>query len=260
MYADHPTTGRRFYFYDKALPFGASISCSLFQRFSNSLKHIVETITGKQYCCTNYLDDYLFIEATQVGCNQLVKQFLKMCQFINFPVALDKMEWAMTKLIFFGILIDGEHRVLAIPNEKRLKALHMIRELFEKRKATVKQLQVLAGTLNFLNKAIHPGRAFTRRMYAKYSFTDYKNRHFNSKSAESTQAKVLKQHHHVNLDMEFRFDRKMWELFLEQVENSLTLCRPITDLDDDFHGQVLNPYSDTSLASQKGFGAIFDDS
>ena len=28
---------------------------------------------------------------------------------------------------------------------------------------------MLCGYLNFLNKAVHPGRMFTRRMYMKYS-------------------------------------------------------------------------------------------
>ena len=36
----HPITKVRYYFIDKCLPFGASISCALFQSFSDCLKHI----------------------------------------------------------------------------------------------------------------------------------------------------------------------------------------------------------------------------
>ena len=33
--AEHPDTGVTYYFVDKCMPFGASISCAIFQEFSN---------------------------------------------------------------------------------------------------------------------------------------------------------------------------------------------------------------------------------
>ena len=33
--AEHPKTGKKFFFIDKCLPFGHQISCALYQRFSN---------------------------------------------------------------------------------------------------------------------------------------------------------------------------------------------------------------------------------
>ena len=56
-----------------------------------------------------------------------------------------KTEWATTKLVFLGILLDGENYILAELEEKRLKAL---KKFIEKKKATVKELQSLARTLN----------------------------------------------------------------------------------------------------------------
>ena len=94
MKAQHPVSKEWFYFVDKCLLFGASISCSHFQRFSNALKSIVEVIAGKIYrtLLTNYLDDFLFIYFTEQGCNHIVIIFLSVCKDINFPVALDKTE------------------------------------------------------------------------------------------------------------------------------------------------------------------------
>ena len=40
MTVEHPTTGEVFYFVDKCLPFGYSISCALFQTFSDGLAHM----------------------------------------------------------------------------------------------------------------------------------------------------------------------------------------------------------------------------
>ena len=61
--ARHPVTKEWFYFMDKCLPFGATISCSHFQCFSNALKTIVEVIANRirRSLLTTYLDDFLFI-------------------------------------------------------------------------------------------------------------------------------------------------------------------------------------------------------
>ena len=58
MKAKSPIDGKFYYFLDKALPFGASISCSHFQRVSNGVAHIVRFKTKKAN--VNYLDDFLF--------------------------------------------------------------------------------------------------------------------------------------------------------------------------------------------------------
>ena len=56
-----PVMGIKQFFFDKCLPFGASISCAIFQRFSNALRHILEYKLKMINVVVNYLDDYLFI-------------------------------------------------------------------------------------------------------------------------------------------------------------------------------------------------------
>ena len=90
MKATHPVNGKTFLFIEKNLPFGHSVSCSHFQRFSNCLKYIMEQITGETQNLTTYLDDYLFSHVTENLCNQLVRTFLLVCKEINFPVANKK--------------------------------------------------------------------------------------------------------------------------------------------------------------------------
>ena len=93
MKAWNPKMGKYQFFVDKCLPFGASISCSHFQRFSNALKHLIQFRTAMN-SVNNYLDDFLFIAATLLLCNYLMQQFLKMCDELGMPIALDKTEWA----------------------------------------------------------------------------------------------------------------------------------------------------------------------
>ena len=58
---------------------------------------------------------------------------------------------------------------MTVPEDKRIKALNQVSLMIHKRKAMVLELQSLAGLLNFINRAVIPGRAFTRRMYSKFS-------------------------------------------------------------------------------------------
>ena len=110
---------------EKYLPFGASISCSHYQHFSNALKHILEYKLGwrKDQAITNYLDDFLFLALLEMFCNEMICRFLELCQQLNLPVALEKTEWGNTVVVFLGILMDGQHHILSIPIAKQVKAL-----------------------------------------------------------------------------------------------------------------------------------------
>ena len=86
--AVNPKDGKTYYFIDKCLPFGAAISCSHFQRFSNAVLHIVEFKSKKPN--VNYLDDYLFIALLAWMCDLQIRTFLSVCEQINFPFSLEK--------------------------------------------------------------------------------------------------------------------------------------------------------------------------
>ena len=66
MKAESPIDGKIYYFIDKCLPFGASISCSHFQAFSDAIAHIVRKKSGKDN--VNYLNDFLFIALLKALC------------------------------------------------------------------------------------------------------------------------------------------------------------------------------------------------
>ena len=216
MKAEHPVTGETWYFIDKCLPFGASIICAIFQEISDALKFIVERWTRIDRSITNYLDDFLFIAATLRLCNYLMKQFMEICSMVGIPLSQEKTVWGMPVITFLGFLLDGVRFIITIPEEKCLKALNAIQRMISKKKATVRELQQLAGLLNFLNCAIFTRRVFTRRMYAKYAnITD-----------GST---ALKQYHHVKLDTEFKDDCWVWLQFLEP-EMLNIVNRPYVDI------------------------------
>ena len=163
MKAKHPVMGQWWYFVDKCLPFGSSISCAQFQAFSDALRHITEWKLKLTICIhippaiSNYLDDFLFMALTKLVCNGMMSQFLQLCKDIGCPISMEKTEWGTTFIVFLGILLNGRSYTLSIPMEKRNKAVQLIQTAISKRKVTVHFIQKLTGTLNFLNWAIVPG-------------------------------------------------------------------------------------------------------
>ena len=182
----------------------------------------------------NYLDDYLFIALIKALCNKQVKLFMDICSQICFPINLDKTFLADTQTVFLGFLIDTIHQIVSIPCEKISRGVNMIQYTLDKKnkKIRIKQIEKICGFLNFLSRAIVPGRAFTRRMYARIN-------------------KNLKPHHHVRIDEEFRHDLETWLVFLRHPSCYL---HDFMDFTDDM-GQAVDFYSDTSKNPMLGMGA-----
>ena len=101
MMTMHPITRRIIYFVDKCLPFGAAISCAIFQAISDAIAWIVAVKAKKPY--VNCLDDYLFAAALKSMCNYQIKIFLDVCEQIRFPVTIEKTYWGTSLLTFLGL-------------------------------------------------------------------------------------------------------------------------------------------------------------
>ena len=237
MKARSPMTGQWKYFIDKCLPFGASISCAIFQCFSNALAHILRSkvnhILDKEI--SNYLDDFLNMALMEQECNGMLTIFTQLCNEIGVPLAIEKTIWATCPIVFLGILLDGVYKILALPVDKIERATYLLKLFLAKKKK-------LAGLLNFFHWAIYPGRAFTRRMYARIP----------PSSGEGS----LKPYHHIYLDNEFRQDCKMRLLFLTESTDSVKYCRPFTNLAVTMEASELGFHTDSSANGRLGFGGI----
>ena len=122
MEAKNPITNKWCYFVDKCLPFGSSISCRIFQRFSNVLAHITDFKLKHipDRAITNYLDDFLKIALSEALCNEMIQMFHEVCEALGVPLAKEKTIWAVLQIVFLGILMDGNNKILALPEEKHL--------------------------------------------------------------------------------------------------------------------------------------------
>ena len=184
----------------------------------------------------NYSDDFLFITLLKLVCNNLVRDFLSICNEIYFSVSMDKTEWATKLTLFLGMLLDTENQLILIQIKKKECALRELKYLKSKRIVTVVKLQQITSFLNHLCKSLFPARAYTRRFYSKTN--------------------GLKQHHHVTVDSEMKLDCDVWIDFLQNDPKSV--CRPFVDLSESLKADEIAFFSDAAGKTGGGIGCIFD--
>ena len=166
MKAFHPKSHKAYYFIEKCLPFGSSISFSNFQRVSDAIEAIYAFKT-KGRRSTNYLDNFLFTALKSLICNGLVSDFLQVCSEINIPGALEKTVWATQIIAFLDMLLYTRTQTISVPEDKGQRAIDMLLEILYGEKATILRIQQLTGLISYLCKAIYPGRSYVRHFYAK---------------------------------------------------------------------------------------------
>lgn len=232
--AENPLTGKFVYFVDLCVSFGNRASCFLYESFSRALAHIYAAKTGVEG--VSYLDDALQVGLGIEQTNQYLGVFLQICDEINMPVAQEKTVCATPIIIFLGMLINAINNTIGIPDEKVAKALNQIELILGSKKITVLQIQQITGLLNFFCRAIVPGRAFTRRMYAAYA------------------GNATKPHYHVRVSSEMKLDLKMWRQFLLQEKQVL---RPFVDFDSASNFADYPIYSDAAKSERLGFASCF---
>ena len=233
--AKDPETNKWFYFIDKCLPFGASISCALFQSFSDALSHIIMVKSG--FCNINYLDDFFFVAAIQWACDGQVRLFLQVCERIAFPVSLEKTVWGGMLITFLGLLLDTANQAIRIPVDKITRAIDMINYFLNKpsKRITLRELQSLCGFLNFLCKAIVPGRVFVRRLY-------------------SHGGHLKKPGHHLPVTKEMRLDLSAWLMFLQ---TPCAYSRPFFDFQQGGNtSEKIELATDASANPELGAGGV----
>ena len=239
LMAESPIDGSTYFFVDKCLPFGASISCSHFQSFSDVISHIIRVKSKKDN--VNYLDDFLFVALLTAMCNAQTELFMAICKRINFPISVEKTFWADTRMTFLGFLIDTVEQLVMVPTDKVDRRTLIIERALNKKnnKITLKQLQQICGFLNFLGRCIVPGRAFTRRLYAY------------------TANPKLKPHHHVRVNAEMRRDLSMW---LKFIKHPSVYSQGFIDFTRTLTADKVRLTSDASKAVHLGFGCISEKS
>ncbi len=152
------------YYFDKALPMGAAISCQLFETFATFLEFKAQQIT-KSSSIMHYLDDFFFVApANSHKCKVLLNSFQTICKSLGVPLAIEKTEGPSEVITFLGLEIDSIRQLVKVPRRKLSQVVDSIQRALSAEDMSLTQVQSLIGSLNFVCRAISPGRAFLRRL------------------------------------------------------------------------------------------------
>jgi len=155
-------------YYERVLPFGLRSSCRLWELFAAALHFMCERLgCGAFHEVVHYVDDFLFVVSPAGGeaaAQRLLAGALALCAQLGVPMAPDKVEGPAQCLVFLGIEIDTLALEARLP-QQRLAQLHALMVEWQSfTHASVRQLQSLAGLLNFASACVAPGRVYTRRI------------------------------------------------------------------------------------------------
>jgi hypothetical protein len=87
-----------------------------------------------------------------------------MCNVLGVPLAQEKTEGPCTVLTFLGLEIDSIHQVVRVPQSKVVALIEQLKLAHKVECLALSDIQSLLGSLNFVCRAIVPGRAFMRRL------------------------------------------------------------------------------------------------
>ena len=155
--------GREVYMYDTKLPFGCRLAPEIFSRLTNAVQRMM---ARKGFTAmVVYLDDFFLCAPTIDECACAMATLVKLLRHLGFRINWSKVVDPTQCITFLGIEINTRSMCKRLPDDKVL-ALRRELEIFSKRKrASKRQLQSLAGKLNFAGRVVYGGRVFTRRIH-----------------------------------------------------------------------------------------------
>ena len=183
-------------FIDACLPFGLRSSPKLFNILADLLAWILEQ-QGVSYLL-HYLDDFLTIGRPLTSeCLNNLTRMKQVCQLLNVPLAIEKVEGPSTCLDFLGILLDTVRMEARLPDDKMSRLKAEVISWLDKCKATKRQILSLVGLLQHAAKVVRARRIFVRRMY-------------------SVAAQVKELDYFTRLNKGFRSDLFWWHTFVSE--------------------------------------------
>ncbi len=182
------------YFFDTRLPFGSCLGPMIFHRISQSVKRMMSRKGYNNIIV--YLDDFLCVADSYEECVEVQHVLISLLIKLGFQISWKKVVGPCQRVEFLGIVIDSVQGTLSLSDEKVVKLKYKLNQFDNKVRATKRQLQSLAGSLNWACQAVQGGRFFLRRILDNID-------HLKNAS------------HKCKLTCGFKSDLKWWNSFLK---------------------------------------------
>lgn len=158
------------FYYERVLPFGLRSSCRLWELFAHALHWLCERLrVAAPHCVVHYVDDFLFAVSpgpeSGAAASDLLQQTLALCRSLGIPMAEAKTEGPTTCLTYLGIELDTALMQARLSSSKLAELRQLIVAWKSRTHASLKEVESLAGQLNFAAACVMPGRIYTRRIF-----------------------------------------------------------------------------------------------
>ena len=148
--------------FDTRLPFGSRLGPMTFHRCSQAVRRFMAN--RGYHNLIVYLDDFLIVADSYQECLDAQHVLISLLIDLGFLVSWGKVLGPTQCLPFLGIVINTEYCTLSLDREKLCNLQNKLREFHGRKRASKRQLQSLAGALNWACQAIRGGRFFLRRI------------------------------------------------------------------------------------------------
>jgi len=149
------------YLVDRRLMMGARKAPSIFHRLSQAVKRIM---CREGYTVVVYLDDFLVIENSYDKCREGQLRLIRLLRDLGFSIAWPKVTGPSNVVTFLGVEINTAEMSVALPEDKVHDLIELLHSFNNMSRASCKQLQRLAGKLNWASSVIPGGRSYLRRI------------------------------------------------------------------------------------------------
>ena len=181
------------YLIDTKLPFGASRSPGIFHRVTQS---VTRMMLRRNMTTLAYLDDFLIIADTESDCWKAYEELVTLLQNLGFSINWNKVTTPTQSLTYLGIEINSVSRQLILPDSKIQEIKSALQAASQRSKMTKREMQSLAGKLNFAARVVYGGRTFLRRIIDSINT-------------------LKRPHHHKRITQSMRKDLQWWIDFMD---------------------------------------------
>ena len=186
------------YLIDTRLPFGARLSPSHFHRLSQAFKQMLEK---RHIKAVTYLDDIFITAPTLEECKDHLNLVIALLRELGFAIAWKKIAGPSQTMTFLGIEINSCTMKISLPQEKVSAYSILLEEFLHRSRASIRQLQRLAGIISFASHVVTCGSPYRRQCY-------------------DLLRSARRPHHKVLLHQDFKDDIKWWIAILRHTNSA----------------------------------------
>jgi hypothetical protein len=201
---------------DTRMPFGLRHAPEVCCRLSQVTMHAVQRklremglVMHEDVYVANVVDDWLVLATSQETCLRVWLMLQELLRELGFTIneKPHKLIAPCQLIPWLGLLLDTVAQTVSLPPDKLRKGKELLASFagrFRDRKpsCTRRALDQLIGYLSYCCAVVYGGRAFLHRI-RELRYAD-------------AQGHVLKAHHHLHLNKEFRLDVQWWQENLDR--------------------------------------------